>query len=280
MPAHTICHSCHAAVSRGSTGFAFSAAVSYLRAMCIDGQSPLRGVSWLLSELYLTDSLRGVELLTEEDMSGLVQRCCLTATGSERRDAAFLLTTLLRQRGFVVKALGHQHDILQGWLERVEAINAYALGTLINDLYNADKLGMQALVASTDPERIAGRLAGANTKDGYAWGYFLDRLSLAGKHWRTKIKTVLPVDQICALTPLFSSSEIGQLDGYLHGISAIDRNLATECLKTAVPALQGAFHSDPIEAYADIHEIRWALLGQHPFGDSVPTKAQRHLSKR
>ena len=257
----------------------FSAAVSYVRAMCIDGQSPLRGVSWLLSELYLTDSLRGIELLTEEDMSGLVQRCCLTATGSERRDAAFLLTTLLRQRGFVVKALGHQHDILQGWLERVEAINAYALGALINDLYNADKLGMQALVASTDPERIAGRLAGANTKDGYAWGYFLDRLSLAGKHWRTKIKTVLPVDQICALTPLFSSSEIGQLDGYLHGISAIDRNLATECLKTAVPALQGAFHADPIEAYADIHEVRWALLGQHPFGDSVPTKAQRHLSK-
>jgi hypothetical protein len=257
----------------------FSPAVAYLRTTCVDNQSPLRGVSWLISELYSIDSLRGIEFLTEEDVSGLVQRCCRAVAGVERRDAAFLLSTLLRPHGFVLKALAHHHAILQGWLERVEAVNAYALGTLINNLYNADRPEMQRLVGSAVPERIAERLAGASTQEGYAWGYFLDRLSLAGKQWRTAMKVVLPADRIGALAPLFSRSEIGQLDGYLHGVSAIDRNLATRCLKTAIPALQRGFHVDPAEAYADIRKIRWRLLGQHPFGDSVPTKAQRRLSK-
>jgi hypothetical protein len=37
----------------------FAAAISLLRVACVDGQTPLRGISWLLRELYLTGAFRG-----------------------------------------------------------------------------------------------------------------------------------------------------------------------------------------------------------------------------
>jgi hypothetical protein len=258
----------------------FPAAVSLLRAACIENRPPLRGVSWLLSELYFTDAFRRVgNFPSAEDIEGLVQRCCGALAGVERRDAAFLLSTLLGHRTLTVQALKPYQGVLMSWLESAEGVSAYALGAMINDLYNADKPAMQLLVGSAAPSKIAGQLAGARAAEGYAWGHFLDRLSLAGKEWRTAMKAVLPAGPIRTLAAAFNPWEIGQLDGCLKGIAAIDDDLATECLEAAMPALQAAFREDPVEAFTDINDVRWSILGQHPFGDSTPNRAQRRLSK-
>jgi hypothetical protein len=258
----------------------FPSAVSLLRGACVENRPPLRGVSWLLSELYFTDAFRGVgNFPSAEDVEELVQRCCGALAGVERRDAAFLLTTLLGHRTLTVQALKPYQDVMRNWIESAEGVSAYALGAMINDLYNADKPAMQLLVRSAAPSKIAGQLAGARAAEGYAWGHFLDRLSLAGKEWRISMKAVLPADPIRTFTAALKPWEIGQLDGYLKGITAIDDDLAAECLEAAMPTLQAAFREDPVEAFTDLNDVRWLILGQHPFGDSTPSRAQRRLSK-
>jgi hypothetical protein len=258
----------------------FPSAVSLLRSACIDNRPPLRGVSWLLSELYFTDAFRGLgDFPSPEDIKGLVQRCCGALAGVERRDAAFLLSTLLGHRTSTVQALKPYHDVLRGWIEKAEGVSAYALASMINNLYNAEKTAMQLLVGSAEPCKIAGCLAGACTAEGYAWGHLLDRLSLAGNEWRTAMKAVLPADSIRTLAATFKPSEIGHLNGYLEGVAAINENLATECLTAAMPTLKAAFLQDPVEAFSDIDDIRWRILGQHPFGEGTPNGGQRRLSK-
>ena len=257
-----------------------AAAVALLRDACVNGQPPLRGVSWLLRELYLTDAFRGArDFLSEDDTGGLVQRCCGAATTAERRDACFLLSTLLWHRLLAAQALTPYLGVLKNWLETAEGANAYGLGTMINDLANAEKPTMRLLVDSADATRIAGQLARAHTSEGFAWGYLLDRLSLAGEQWRSAMKAVLPQECIHALAAAFNRLEVADLSGYLKGVAALDHDLATECLRAAVPSLQAAFGDDPVEAFAEMNDIRWLILGHHPFGDSTPTKAQRRLSK-
>jgi hypothetical protein len=258
----------------------FDAAVSLLRGACVEGQPPLRGVSWLLRELHLTDAFRGVgDFLRANDADSLLRRCCAAAAGLERRDAAFLLSTLLWHRTFTPQALTPYQDVLKNWLETAEGVNVYGLGAMINDLANADRSMVRLLVDSADARKIAGQLAVAHTSEGFAWGYLLDRLSRAGEQWRSAMKAVLPQERIRALAAAFNRLEIADLSGYLKGIAALDQGLATECLRAAVPSLHAAFGNDPVEAFADINDIRWLVLGHHPFGDSTPTKAQRHLSK-
>jgi len=258
----------------------FAAAVSLLRGACIEGPPPLRGISWLLRELYLTDAFRGAgDILRPDDGARLVQRCCGTTAGFERRDAAFLLSTLLWHRAVTPQALTQYEDVLKSWLETVQGVDAYGLGTMVNDLSNADKQAARLLVDSADASKIARQLAEARTAEGAAWGYFLGRLAVAGEEWRTRMKAALPDDRIRALAAAFSHLEVAHLNGYLEGIAALDRSLATECLKAATPGLETAFADNPVEAFADINDIRWCILGHHPFGDSAPTKSQRRLSK-
>jgi hypothetical protein len=257
-----------------------AAAVSVLRDACIEGHPPLRGVSWLLRELYLTDAFRGVgDFLRPDDADGLVQRCCGATAGIGRRDAAFLLSTLMWHRTLTPQVLTPYQEVLKSWLETVEGVDAYCLGTMLNDLGNADKQAARLLVDSADAARIGQQLAEARTAEGAAWGYFLERLAVAGEQWRTRMKAALPQERTRALAAAFNRLEIAHLNGYLKGIAALDRGLAAECLKVAIPALQAAFADNPVEAFADINEVRWSILGDHPFGDSTPTKAQRHLSK-
>jgi hypothetical protein len=257
----------------------FTAAVSPLRSLCVEGLPPLRGVSWLLRELCLTDAFRSGDLLSAEDADRLVQRCCGAATALERRDAGFLLSTLLWHRTLMPQALTPYHAVLKNWLETVEGGDAYGLGTMVNDLGNADKHSAQMLMESVDPEKIAAQLAEARTAEGFAWGYFLERLAVAGKEWRARMKAALPGDSGRALAAAFNRLELAHLNSYLKGVAAFDPDLATECLKAAMPSLQAAFADNPVEAFTDINDVRWFILGHHPFGDGKPTKAQRRLSK-
>src|ERR1019366_7786459 len=59
---------------------------------------PLRGVSWLLNELRLTDAFRGTrqdKLITPDIFRAIAERCWKSEAGEARRDAAFALDALL-----------------------------------------------------------------------------------------------------------------------------------------------------------------------------------------
>jgi hypothetical protein len=258
----------------------FTAVVSLLRATCIEQLPPLRGISWLLRELLLTDAFRGAgDFLSPEDADKLVRRCCEVTTALDRRDAAYLLSTLLWHRTLVPQGLAPYYGVLKGWLETVEGASAYGIGDMVNDLSNADKRSAQQFVSSIEPVKIAAQLAKARTVEGFAWGHFLGRLHVAGENWRNGMRSVLPKDRIRAVAAAFNQLQLFDLSGYLQGIATFDLHLATDCLKDAIPAIQKAFADSPIEAFAGIHDIHWRLLGHHPFGDKQPSSAQRKLSR-
>jgi hypothetical protein len=271
---------CHPAVFCRSTGRPFcSGNIAVARRMRL--RAATHAGHFVATQRAVPDRcIPGVgDFLRSSDGEGLALRCCGATTGLERRDAAYLLSTLLWHHTVPSQAFAQHQDVLKGWLETVEGVDAYGLGRMVTDLGNADKQAARLLVDSADPTKIGLQLAAARTAERAAWGYFLERLGVAGEQWRIRMKEALPQERTRSLAAAFNRFEIPHLNGYLRGIAALDRRLATECLKAAFPALKAAFADNPVQAFADINDLRWFILGHHPFGDSTPTKAQRRLSK-
>jgi hypothetical protein len=263
----------------------FSAIVSFLRSSPLLYSCPLRGISWLLSEVFSTGRYFGPKettwaFLWPEHVGRLVQKCARAVTSIERRDAAFLLGTLLGHRVFSADELLMHAGTLKLWLEAADGANAYAFGNVINNLYNENREAARRLVQSVAPETVARLLTTARTTEGYVWGYFLGRLLVAAEdNWRARLAATLPRDRIRVLAAEFKSTQLDDLTEFLKYLAYCDFDFATECLTLAVPAIQTGFATEPLAALAATHELRWVLLGHPLFEPHKPTRAQLKLSK-
>jgi hypothetical protein len=263
----------------------FSTVVSFLRSSPLLDSSPLRGISWLLSAVFSTGYYFGPRdtawaFLWPEHVGRLVQRCVGAMTAVERRDAGFLIGTLLGHRLLSPDQLLAHGNILKRWLVAADGTNAYAFGNVINNLYNENEEAARHLVQSVPPETVAKMLATLRATEGYVWGYFLGRLLLAADdEWRAGLKAALPRDQIRALATGFKSTQLEDLTEFLINLASCDLDFATECLTLAIPSIQAAFSVDAVAALAATNELRWILLGHPLFKAHRPTRAQLKLSK-
>lgn len=260
----------------------FLAIVAWLRAFV--ELSPLRGISWLLSEVLSTGAYFSATdapwaFLWPEQLDRLVQRCSQAVTPLERRDASFLLATLLGHRVLAADKLLAHARLLKQWLEHADGTNAFAFGDLVNGLYNANKEAAQRLVLSLAPEAIAKLLATAKTTEGYSWGHFLGRLLVADDTWRAMLKANLPREHLRALAAEFSSTQLEGMTELLQNLGYCDLELATECLAVAIPAIQNGFGTEPLAAFVATEHLRWVFLGFPLFEPHRPTRAQLKLSK-
>jgi hypothetical protein len=264
----------------------FTAAVSLLRAIIKEQRSSLQGISWLLDELLFSDAFRVTgntewDFLSPRDTGELVQRCYGVTSPLERRDAAHLLSRLIGHGTLRPEGLAPYFGVLKRWLETADGISGYGIGTLVNNLYNADKHAAQQLLESIDPGTIAAQLRTARCADGYVWGYFLGRLAAAAeKRWRDTFTAVLPRTWLLTMTREFKAKDIVHLSWLLVGIAHYDLDFATECLNGTISTIGQAYAENPLETLADTRELRWIILGENPFARRPPTSRQRRLSRQ
>lgn len=264
---------------------AFNTVVAFLRTLVVAQEQPLRGISWLLHELFFSDAFAATggtkwAFLLPDHTQVLITRCLSATDAIERRDALHVVDALIDHRAISPEALIPSFDVLTRWLATANGATAYAIGNLINSLLNRDKALARQLVESVEPRSIADLLAEAQCPECYGWGHLLGRLwCAAGPEWRNALRAALPRECMLSVAASVSPAEIGHLTGLLKGLDAYDSDLATNCLRQALPAIQQAFREDPLEALADIREMRWCLLGHDLFERTKPTRAQKKLSK-
>ena len=243
----------------------------HLGVLVIDQQPQLRGISWLLHQLFFSDAFGATggtksAFLLPEHAETLLSRCYSAATSIDRRDATHIVGALIDHQVHPPRSLIPYLDVLTRWLDTADATAAYAIGNLINSLWSMDKALARQLVESVQPVSIAARLAEAQCPQCHAWGHLLGRLWCAARdEWRTGLQRALPRDHMLDLAANFNPEQIGHLAELLQGLAAYDREFATECLRKAMPVVQQSFRADPLEAFAEAQDIRWFLLRHDPF---------------
>ena len=267
----------------------FTLTVSMLRALFARPDTPLRGVSWLLRTVYRSDAFRHTggtqwDVLTADLVEKLVNRCFSATLPQEKRDATFILNTLVGHKSLPIGALEPYLPILGKWLETADGTTAYALGDLTNTLWypeRSEKSLASRLVASVNPAQVTNSLSTITWDQGYSWGFLLGRLwVVASKEWRATLKYTIPRDQILSLIETLKTTEVTDFNHLLSGLGSYDRDFVTDLLKRAIPVIRRRFEEAPLEAFAETNETRWGLLGADLFGRTRPSADQKKLSKQ
>ena len=262
----------------------FPALVSVLRRMVYDRHASVRGIYWLTEHVLGADAFRYSR--REEDkffeppnLEELLQRLLVSADALARRDAAFLISRLLWYQELGKDKLRTNFSTLREWLESATANNCYALGDLVNSI--GSEAPYDELVSSMNPKLMWSRVQTSQPSDGYAWGHFLGRLAYAGSsNWRNQATQALNRDHLRDLVSRFTAGDLHHLTGFIQGVASFDLDFSLECVRMAIPSLQGGFVADAFKAYRATYELQFVVLGHGIFVDQRPSKVQKDLSRQ
>lgn len=264
----------------------WSHVIKMLRAALYYDTPPLRGVSWLLSELSFADAFRGSGFGTIVDHATwlyLTERCWAANTGAERSSAAFALNALGHWSPNHVEALSSHITLLGQWLEEADADTAVGIGRLLNDLGQKEGSLTEAICDHADPTRIASSLALASLSEAYAWGWLLGRLSFAAsRDWLERLTVALDTSSLRSLVTSPSTADLGGVNKLIKGVASLKLTLGVDLVKLTIPTVANAINASPAETFRPVGDMIWFVLGYAPrfLRRRGPTKRQQQVARR
>ncbi|HZR20684.1 MAG TPA: hypothetical protein VFE51_25615 [Verrucomicrobiae bacterium] len=256
------------------------------RAAFVFGPPPLRGVSWLLHDLRMTDgwSKKIACALTDKDfLDHLVSRSFASISAVDRRDALFALTALLDWHpGICARLASHQTE-LSKWLTEAEAEYGPAFADFLNQLGQRDSKLAKNVMDGSNPKRIASSASKTSIENAARWGRLLDESWHADPRWKRQLAASLNVSNLRRLFRQVRPADVGKVGMLAEGISTVRRELAIKLIKLAVPAIAKALSYDPVGTSAAIDSpVIWRVCGFYPnvLATKRPSPVQVALARR
>lgn len=268
---------------KNCTDSQFEDVLKWMRSLLLDPTTQLRGISWLVHQLRITDGLRGDmarKLIDDSVWQHILVRCLGSDKGVHRRDACFALEAVASWIKTYKDVMAQRITICQ-WIEQADDASAYAIGNLINSLYNESHDDARSLVEQAETKKIAHQLALATPSNAYTWGFFLGRLGIAtSEDWRKQLHSDFDKSKLFKLIqecPPDALSGLGQL---IPNLYYRDETLGFACLDHALPTIAAAFDKAPLDTWNQIDEIPHHMLGYGFFRFEKPNEKQQAYAKK
>ncbi len=264
--------------------------VAMLADIIIWESTPLRGISWLLNELRFYDVFAHQQkynaVITSSNWQQIFERCWKAANDEERRDAAFVLDALIDWYPPHRQAIAEKSSLLVQWIEHTEGNASFGLGTLLNSLGQGREDAKQmteTMCEQIDPHVIAAKLSQVKWPEVAGWSHLIGRLRWASsKKWCEHFDQVADFTFLEALVDTMSITDVYAFSELLHNTCGYHPERFLEVYERAIPTLVAAFHANATEAYSEICDSIWSVLGYAPglFRRRAPSASQRRVAKK
>ncbi len=264
--------------------------VAMLADIIIWESTPLRGISWLLNELRFYDVFALQQkynaVITSSNWRQIFERCWKAASDEERRDAAFVLNALINWYPPHRQAIAERASLLVQWIEHAEGNASFGLGTLLNSLGQGREDAKQmteTMCEQIDPHIIAIKLSQVKWPEVVGWSHLVGRLRWASsKKWCEHFDQVADFTFLEALVDTMSITDVYAFSELLHNTCGYHPERFLEVYERAVPTLVAAFHANATEAYSEIFDSIWSVLGYAPalFRRKAPSASQQRVAKK
>jgi hypothetical protein len=251
---------------------------------------PLRGIGWLLNELRFYDIFAVQQkynaVITPSNWHQIFERCWKADSEQERKDAAFLLYALIDWYPPHRQAIAEKTSLLVQWIVNAEGDSGFGLGTLLNALgqgHRDAKHMTEMICEQIDPHIIAAKLSQVKWPEVAGWSYLIGRLRWASsKKWREQFDQVADFSFIEALVDMMTASDIYAFSELLKNTCGYHPEKFLDVYERAIPKLVDAFHANAAEAYSEIRDSIWSVLGYTSglFRDRAPSASQRRIAKK
>lgn len=252
--------------------------------------TPLRGISWLLNEMRLYDVFllqhNNDTVITSSKWQQIFERCWRAASDEERRDAAFVLDALIDWYPPHRQAIAERASLLAQWIEHAEGSASFGLGTLLNSLGQGRddaKQMTETICEQIDPHVIAMKLTQLKWPEVAGWSFLIGRLRWASSEkWCEQFDQVADFTFLEALVDTMSITNIYAFSELLHNTCGYHPERFLEVYERAIPTLVAAFHANATEAYSEIRDSIWFVLGyaSELFRRKAPSASQRRVAKK
>lgn len=250
----------------------------------LDEESPLLGIDWLFSMLYVYDIKYRFRdrLLTNQFKDNLLTRCASQIDSANRSAAGFVIDRVLHLEGSMsYQSILERSDFLQVWMNTVDNNTAYSYSQILNNMINESRELQYRFVSSLDSDSIIANMKEINPQSLYVWAIFLDRLVIfRNQKWCSEFCFKLPREELhiamqeCSLPNIYALSEM------LVTLSRLDAAFAFSEFHKSLPILKRAMEQDfkHVLDQLDIHFLMF-LLGQPLVDRRHSTKVQREAGK-
>lgn len=252
--------------------------------------TPLRGISWLLNELRFNDAFahqqKHTAVITPSSWRQIFERCWQATSDQERRDAAFTLEALIAWYPPHRQAIAEKTSLLVQWIEHAEGNACFGLGTLLNSLGQGREDAKQmteTMCEQIDPRVVATKLSQVKWPEAAGWAYLIGRLRWASsKKWCEHFDQIADFTFLEALVDTMSITDVYAFSELLHNTCGYHPERFLEVYRRAIPTLVTAIHANPTEAYNEIRDSIWSILGHASglFRRRAPSASQRRVAKK
>jgi hypothetical protein len=221
--------------------------------------TPLRGLSWLAGSYSpgaLRDGLRAVGLLGPERDLSLADRALSAKENDDVAAAAALLADACDFHDSSVLDFVKKSDgSLRAWFSVISPQNGWALGRLVNSLYNVDKEFARKVAQFADPRQLAQLIPSGGWPHSVSSSNALERLCLAGgEDFRKQVAAHLDHDALRAMFRSHGAEYWRALD-LLADLLYVDLKFTALLLTENANRLARQFEADPVRRWNDTIEL-------------------------
>ncbi len=252
--------------------------------------TPLRGISWLLNEMFhyavFAYQQKYNAVITSSNWRQIFERCWKATSDQERRDAAFVLEALIDWYPPHRQAIAEKTALLVQWIEHAEGYASFGLGTLLNSLGQGREDAKQmteTMCEQIDPHVIAAKLSQMKWPEVAGWSHLIGRLRWASSQkWCEQFDLIADFTFLEALVDTMSITDAYAFSELLTNTCGYHPEKFLGVYGRAIPTLVNAFHANATEAYSEIRDSIWSVLGYSPglFRRREPLASQRRVAKK
>ncbi len=253
-----------------------------------DDGMPLGGLGVLLSELSTAGEYRQWRRLVQPPwLTPVLARCWAATEPLDIRHSCWVLSNLHGYLPEEMAEISDNKEILAKWIEQTPEGVCYAIGRVINHVFNTDETLGASIVALVNPRTLARAISTAGPL--YA-GEIADLLSMmrAGREDTWKACYLEHIDRDACYRKISTWPR----DVYLSAAADIcehfcyfESEFGFTLIEALIPAIADRLRADPQEAFHELHDIVWNALRLYDplhiyVGNLAPSRRMRQVGRR
>lgn len=235
-----------------------AAVAAVLKRLLGDAEVPLAGIAALLRELrHGRQPLGWVHLIKPQWLDPALARCWSATDANDVRDSAFMLFEFHGYRSDDLDLYRANASIITRWVGEAPAGACYALGSLVNHIFNSDEALGAAIRDGIAPGRIAAEVGPSDHRRA------CDLLTLTRyirgswcKTWRTAFMMGLDRDAARLLVERWPGNlALSYAASFCCELINLDETFGLDLTEALLPAISDTIRGDPVESFHELDNI-------------------------
>lgn len=249
---------------------------------------PLGGLSVLLSELLTAGEYRQwCRLVQPRWLTPVLARCWAATEPLDIRHACWVLNNLHGYLPEEMTEFADHKEILANWIQDAPEGACYAIGRVINHVFNTDETLGESIVGLVDPHALAQAISTAGPLHA---GEIADLLSTmrVGKHdaWKTCYLEHIDRDACHRTVSTWPhDANLSVVANFCEHFCHFEPEFGFMLIEALIPAIADRLRADPQEAFHELNDIVWNALRLYDplhiyIGKLAPSRRMRQVGRR